>query len=155
MHLDVAKSAIPETGTSKIMERRRNGSERAGWLCLSVYRAYIAVALQALQLHFMACQHSRIRGTMRLVTPGTPVSPDRHVLESERTPLIAVTLETAGLVGGDREGLYAVRHGAVRVMAVDTSHRTFWEPVGMGPLELCPNIRVTTDTLRHFHLLRL
>src|SRR5947209_4124197 len=97
MHLLMADVAVLKTRATQIVECRRRGAQRSVGGCRWPWE--VRMALQAHESHFVARQHPRIGGAVRLVARRAAFQPHRSVLEGERTSLVTMTLETAGLVG--------------------------------------------------------
>ena len=97
------------------------------------------MAFQAYESNLGARQHSRIGGTMRLVTCLTAFKTYSSMLEGERSPLVSVAFKATRFVGG--EGLkHRGANAAMRVMTVYTIHVPFWNLVMHRPLKLRQNI---------------
>src|SRR5580692_9511633 len=97
------------------------------------------MALQANKANIGSCQHSWIRRSMRLVTRRAAFKAHRCMFEREWTPFVAMTREAPRLIG--REAYeHGVPNTAMRIVAVDTAHRSLRQLVTEGPLELGPHI---------------
>src|SRR4051812_48098072 len=71
---------------------------------------------------------------------------DRSMFKRKRPALISVTLEAARLVGIG--GLNRARElRAVRIVAIDASHRAFWHAMLKRFLETCPDVRMALGAL--------
>ena len=137
MNLLVAHGAVLKHRRSQIVKR---GGHHAHHFYRRVGK--VRVAFQADEAHVGARQHSRIRRTMRLVTGLAALKAHRRMLERKWTPFVAMALDASRLIGGE-----ALQHGwpdtAMRIVAVHTAHRAFWEFVMERPLELRPLVEVT------------
>ena len=104
------------------------------------------MTLEADVLYRLPREHSGVGRTMRLVTSRATFKAHRRVLKCEWTALVAVAIETAGLVRG--KGLGHKRpKGPVRIVAIEAGHGPFRKPVVIGLLELGPDIEVTARAL--------
>ena len=82
---------------------------------------------------------------MRFVADRTTFKAHGVVLERERPTLVAMAIQAPRLVGG--KGLrHRGTRGAVRVVAIDATHRAFGQPVVIRPLKLRPDIQVAART---------
>jgi hypothetical protein len=125
------------------MERWRNNSQCR--VCVGWSRQ-IGVALQTNQPYFLARQHPWIRGPVRFVTRRATFEAHRCVLKRKRTTLVAVALETSGLIG--REDLIHRRpYAPVWIVTIDAGHRAFRQTVVKRLLELTPDRGMATRTL--------
>src|SRR5947209_3729842 len=96
----MARTAGPEAAGAQVMECRGYSADRSGSLNRSC--ADVGVALQTNKSLFVPDQHARVRGSVRFMTRTATLHPQRRVLESEGTALVAVALEAARLIGIDR-----------------------------------------------------
>lgn len=104
------------------------------------------MTLQALKADLVPGEHARVGGAMRLMAGAATLKTYRSVLKSERTPLVSVALEAAGLVR--TEGLDGSRsEGTVRIVAVHAVHCAGTKLVGKGALELSPGGDVAAGAL--------
>src|SRR3989442_9737396 len=101
MDFDVADGAVLELRTAQIVKSRRNATQQPGGVRPGAGRANIGVALQADKARFVADQHSRIHGPVRLMARRASFKLHRRMLKYEGAALVTVALEPAGLV---REG---------------------------------------------------
>ena len=138
----MAHRAVLKTRRAQIVKRRRHNADGAG----GVDRGQIRVALQADQAHFRTRQHPWIGRAMRLMAGHTAFETHRPVLERERSALVAMAVQASRLVRG--EGL---RHRgadtAVRIVAVDATHRAFRQLMMIGLLKLRPDIDMAARAL--------
>src|SRR5690349_24855067 len=84
----------------------------------------IGVTLETDLPHHRARQHSRIHRTVRLMARRAALEAHWRVLEGKRPAFVAMTLETARLIGAKSPKHYCT-NGAVRVVAVHASHASF------------------------------
>ncbi len=105
------------------------------------------MALQAHEADLGAREHPRIRRAMRLMTRLAAFKPERCMFKRKWTALVAMAPKTSRLIrseGFDHRGPDA----AMRIVAVHTAHIAFGKLVVEGPLELGPDVQMTTSALR-------
>ena len=143
MNLLMAHRAVLEARRAQIVEGRGHHSGRH-------FRAdcgrQIGMTFQADLLHHRPRQHPRIRGPVRLMARCAAFKPHRRVLKREWAALVSMTLETAGLVGGETLS-HCGACTAVRVMAIDARHCAFRHPMAKRFLKLSHHIGVARGAL--------
>ena len=136
-------SAILIDRRAQIVKRWRHNADGSRPV---IHPRKVGVAFQTHELHLRTGQHARIGGAMHFVTGGASFEANRRVLERERTALVAVAFEAAGLVRGE-DLCHRRTNAAVRIVAIHAGHRAFGQFVMIGPLELRPDVGVATGAL--------
>ena len=143
MHLLVTDGAVLKAGEVQVVEGRRNNSAGP----IRGFRAgQIGMAFETDLVHVIPRQHSGIQRTVWVMTGGATFEAHRSVLESEGPAFIAVAPETGGFVGIE----LAAQRGtdaAVRIVAVDATHRALRQTVVIGFLEGPPHVLMATGAL--------
>jgi hypothetical protein len=105
------------------------------------------VAFETDVADLMPGKHSRISRSVRFMAGAAAIETHGSMFKGEWAPLIDVTLQATGFVGRYAARLTRGDQRAVRVVTIDTRHRSLREPVGMRPVELNRGVRVTTRAL--------
>ena len=98
-------------------------------------RRQIGVTFETNLPHLRTIEHSRIRRAVRRVARRASFESHGAVFEGERSSLVAMTVEAAGLIRS--EGLlHHCLNAAVRIMTIDAAHRAFGHAMMKRLLEL-------------------
>jgi hypothetical protein len=139
--------AVLKPRRAKIVKRGRHVAQ------CSCLRAQIGVAFQANKPDLMPGQHTRIRGTVRLMAALTSFKSHGRVLKGKRASLVRVAAQAARLVRGERPNLSRINR-PVRIVAIHAGHRSLGKPVRVRLSELRPGGSVAGRALL-VHLARL
>ena len=100
------------------------------------------MTLEANESYVRAGKHARVLRSVRLMTRPAAFKPHRGVFEGERPAFVGMTTEAARFGARGRPRRTRLR-APVRIVAIDTGHRPFRDPVLEGLLELASDARVT------------
>src|SRR6266568_3034305 len=92
----MANRAVLVAWRAQVMERRRDHPQSG---LRRSRRRTVGMALQTHDPHLLPREHTGVRRSVRFVTAPAALKPHRRMLERERSPLVAMTAETARFVG--------------------------------------------------------
>jgi hypothetical protein len=131
MHFHVARTAVIEPWAAQIVERRRHSADR---IRRNTRTAHIGVALEADESFLVALQHAWVRRSMRLMASSATFQFHRRMFKCERPALVAVALETTGLIA-----IHRLQHlesrSAMRIVAIGARHGAFGDRMMMRAIE--------------------
>ena len=141
----MAEGTVLEARIAQVVKRGSHCSQ--GAVGGGSGRRQVGVAFHADLAHFVARQHTRIRGAVGLMARHATFQAHGSVLEREWSDLITVTLGAAGFAGA--RGLNRSGQGAaMRIVAIHAGHGAFRQAVLIGALETRPDIGMASGALR-------
>ena len=143
MQFDVTHGAILKTRASEIVKGGRNAAQLG---VLSRRDGQIRMALQTNIGDIVSREHSRVRRSMRFVTGAATFQLLHRMLIHKWTALVAVALQTSRLI--TKRSAHAVSPEAgMRIVTIDTAHRSFLEAMFVRPVEGSPLRNVASGAL--------